>query len=43
MRLQIKHNIYFKNPKFAKEVTHSKSIIGKQETSAKFEFLFFSN
>ena len=43
MRMHIKHNIYFKNPKFAKEVTHSKSIIRKQETRVKFEFLFFSN
>ena len=41
MRIQIKHNVYFKNPKFAKEVTHSKSIIGKQETRVKFEFLLF--
>ena len=38
--VKIKHNVYFKNPKFAKEVTHSKSIIGKQETRVKLEVFF---
>ena len=40
-RMQIKHNVYFKNPKFAEEVTHSESFIGKQETRVKFDFFFF--
>ena len=30
MRMQIKYNVYFKNPKFVKEVTHSNQLVEKQ-------------
>ena len=42
MRMQIKHNVYFKNPKFIKEVTHSKLICGKTSNQSKFDFFFIS-
>ena len=40
MRMQIKHNVYFKNPKFVIEVTHSKSISGKTSNQGKIDLFF---